>query len=142
MIEVMKAFRTRTAHKLACLDPSHKCMKVHGEYYQFLVYLRKPGNCETLDAHGMLVDFGDIKDIFNEKIFSKFDHGMIIYKEDPHLQQFIDMDQKLLVMDKPPTAEYISEYTYDLLKDSSLGEYIYKVTVVESEDCAASYWEE
>lgn len=143
MIEVKKFFRTRTAHKLACLDPNHKCMSTHGEYYQFQIVLRKPGRIEDCPEHAMVVDFGDIKEVAKDLIFDKFDHAMLIYKNDPHLTNFQEIGGKLLVMDHPPTVEYISEYAYNHLKeDKKIGEYLYKVTVVESEDCEASYWED
>jgi 6-pyruvoyltetrahydropterin/6-carboxytetrahydropterin synthase len=138
MIEVMKEFKLRCAHKLSDLKQGHKCMKLHGEYYGVRLYIRKrPGNIEDLPAHGMLIDFGDIKTIFNEKIFNRFDHATLIKKDDPLVEILREENQKLVILDHAPTAEYLSEYIYrELIADLP---YLYRVEVIESEGCFGAY---
>jgi 6-pyruvoyltetrahydropterin/6-carboxytetrahydropterin synthase len=138
MIEVMKEFKLRCAHKLSDLKQGHKCMKIHGEYYGVRLYIRKKYcNIEDLPAHGMLIDFGDIKEIFNEKIFSRFDHAMLIKKDDPLVDILRTENQKLVILDHAPTAEYLSEYIYkELISDLP---YLYRVEVTESEGCYGAY---
>ena len=138
MIEVMKEFKLRCAHKLCNLPQGHKCMKMHGEYYTIRLYLRVKGKpTQTLPQHGMLLDFGDIKDIFNEVIFSRYDHATLI-KSDDHLLPFLQQEnQKLVILDYPPTAECMSELIYNDLKSRIPS--LHKVEVVESEGCHAAY---
>ncbi len=70
-IEVVKEFTFDSAH---CL-PAHpgKCKNVHGHTYKLQVGFKGPINPET----GMVIDFGNVKEIVKDLIIDKLDHAML-----------------------------------------------------------------
>lgn len=71
MYELRKEFRFEAAHVL----PKHtgKCARMHGHSWRATVVLRGHG----LNAGGMLVDFGDIKDVVQPIVDSRLDHYLL-----------------------------------------------------------------
>lgn len=56
-----------------------KCQFYHGHRYKAEVTL----SAERLNDLGMIIDFGDVKEIIGRWIDSYWDHGMVLYREDP-----------------------------------------------------------
>lgn len=67
-ITITKRFTFEAAHNL----PQHKgkCHHIHGHSYILEVTIQGEKNFAT----GMIMDFGDLKDIVNEKIVEIYDH--------------------------------------------------------------------
>ena len=59
------------------------CSKVHGYALSFRLLFE----ADHLDRNGWVVDFGALKPI-KKMLEDRFDHKLIISKEDPHLQYF------------------------------------------------------
>ena len=139
MIEIMKEFKMRCAHKLANLPKDHKCTNIHGELYTTKFYFRTED--DSLPPDGMLIDFGEIKKAFNESIFETFDHSLLVWEHDPQIEEIKKLGGKINFLKFSPTAENLAQHFYLCFATRSdmLGKYIYKVTVVESEGCEASY---
>ena len=84
------------------------CKNLHGHTYKMEVKIEgdliKYGS-----SNGMVIDFGDLKEILMQEIDEVYDHSFTIWKED----YFIDMfkswkdfeGQKINVVDFVPTAE-------------------------------------
>lgn len=70
-VSITKSFSFDASHYL----PFHekRCKFLHGHTYHMEITLNGP----ILPNSGMVIDFGDLKQIVNEEILDKFDHGFI-----------------------------------------------------------------
>lgn len=69
-VSVTKIFTFDSAHRLD--DYVGKCANLHGHTYKLEVTIKG-----RTDLRGIVVDFGDIKQIVNEQIISKYDHRFL-----------------------------------------------------------------
>ncbi|MDB5084048.1 MAG: queD [Bacilli bacterium] len=69
-VSVTKIFTFDSAHRLD--DYVGKCANLHGHTYRLEVEMKG-----VPDYRGIVVDFGDIKQIVNEEIISKYDHQFL-----------------------------------------------------------------
>lgn len=107
MYYVSKRIEVAVAHSLR-LDYASKCSRLHGHNAVITVYCC----AETLDAHGMVIDFSHIKQMVCEKL----DHRC--------LNEVFDFN---------PTAENLARWVCDHVPGC------YKVLVQESEGNTAAY---
>jgi 6-pyruvoyltetrahydropterin/6-carboxytetrahydropterin synthase len=109
-ITVVKEFSFAASHFL----PNHpgKCQNLHGHTYKLQVGVRGKVDPET----GMVVDFGDLKEMVEGKIIEKLDHrhlNAVGCRKD-------DCDEDLQSFPRElPTAEMMVEWIIDVL-----GEYL------------------
>lgn len=99
-----------------------KCEELHGHNYKVEVVL---GGLE-LDEDGLLIDFKDIK-ISLKKILETLDHKYL--------------NEVTIFVDTNPTSENLAKYIYNEMK-KLWHEGIDSVTVWETENSAASYFEQ
>jgi 6-pyruvoyltetrahydropterin/6-carboxytetrahydropterin synthase len=68
-------------------------------------------------AEGMVLDFSDIKTILKTEIHDICDHAFMVYEGDAILIDFFHANPNLKVVIVPfiPTAEYIAQWTFDIL---------------------------
>ena len=118
-------------HRL--LDYDGKCRHLHGHNGRALITLEGP----TLDARGMLVDFGDIKREVQRWIDENLDHTMLLCHDDPILPLLRERGERVFVMDRNPTAENIARLIYDHAAAEGLP--VAEVTLWETEKCHAAY---
>src|SRR5574340_1098275 len=111
-----------------CL-PEHpgKCARLHGHSYRALVVVQG----EELNGQGMLLDFGDLKEICQE-VIGPLDHQYL-----NELPPFAG---------SAPTAEAIARLIYQgvraaLAARPGVVARMARVTVYESEHSFATYWE-
>lgn len=69
-VSVTKIFTFDSAHRLD--DYIGKCANLHGHTYKLEVTIKG-----RTDHRGIVVDFGDIKSIVNEKIIGPYDHRFL-----------------------------------------------------------------
>lgn len=69
-VSVTKIFTFDSAHRLD--DYVGKCANLHGHTYKLEVTIKG-----LTDSRGIVVDFGDIKQIVNEQIIAKYDHQFL-----------------------------------------------------------------
>lgn len=67
LIEVTKIFTFDSAHNLT--EYKGKCERLHGHTYKLEVTVKG-----TPDKEGMVIDFGDLKQLVTEKVIKKLDH--------------------------------------------------------------------
>jgi 6-pyruvoyltetrahydropterin/6-carboxytetrahydropterin synthase len=133
-MKVSKEFHWEMAHRL----PFHpgRCKNLHGHSYKALIQFEG-----ELNPNGMLIDFYDIYDIVNP-IIDEMDHSIICDKNDKELIEIAHkINERIVVIDKPSTAENISIYIAERILNSNLPENLYSLTVLvyETSDAFAQY---
>jgi 6-pyruvoyltetrahydropterin/6-carboxytetrahydropterin synthase len=92
----------------------------------------------------MIMDFGFIKQLMMQEIHDPCDHGLILWKDDPHREQICDLQGrygdgttpwlKLYTMDAVPTAENLARHWHQRLSQAVfeflLGDPLYQGGVV------------
>jgi len=114
---ITKIFTFDSAHSL----PGHKgkCANIHGHTYRLEVTVSRQDECLVAEgsSEGMVMDFGDLKDIVNTEIIEQADH-------------------KLLndVYDFRTTSENLARHYYNVLEQklSPLGVAVYRIRLWES----------
>ncbi|MBL7197906.1 MAG: 6-carboxytetrahydropterin synthase QueD [Candidatus Omnitrophica bacterium] len=121
MYEVSIKSEFSSAHRLR--GYKGKCEELHGHNWKVETIIRK----EKLDKIGMAIDFRELKLKLNE-ILTQLDHRYL-----NNLSYFKKIN---------PTSENIAKYIFDRFnrkfKDNKLK--VFKVTVWESDACAASFF--
>lgn len=104
-IRIEKTFDFEMAHALD--DHDGKCKNIHGHSYVLKVCLvGTPIHKEGHPKNGMVMDFGDLKQIVASRIVDKFDHALVLWKGSPFVTKEIqDNQQKLITVDFQPTCE-------------------------------------
>ena len=111
-------------------DYDGKCQHVHGHNGTAEIELAS----ETLDARGMVVDFGDIKDDVKGWIDETIDHTMLVREDDPLVDHLEQLDEPYHAMAENPTAEAIAEMIYDYAEAAG-----HPVTAVRLWETGTSY---
>jgi len=113
-MKITKEFTFDSAHKLEW-HPG-KCKNLHGHTYRLQVTLE-----EELNENGIVMDFGDLKDIVKDEVLNKLDHSF--------LNDTIEN----------PTAENIVMWIWNQLKPKL--PLLNKITLYETPTSWASYEE-
>lgn len=110
MFTIRKLFKFEAAHRLET-SYSKCCQHIHGHSYRVEVFFRS----SSLNADGMVVDFGEIKKVLGAKIES-WDHSLMLRTPGPqeddtthHAQALTD---KCVFVPFNPTAEKMAEYLF------------------------------
>jgi len=95
-----------------------KCRNPHGHRYKVRVTCKG----DIIDDpsrpdHGMLIDFGNLKNIMNENIHDVLDHGFCVWEEDKVLRAILDEPSETnkwnyIVFPYIPTAENIARWSW------------------------------
>lgn len=133
-MKVSKEFHWEMAHRL----PFHsgRCKNLHGHSYKALIQFEG-----DLDQNGMLIDFYDIYKIVNP-IIDEMDHSIICDKNDKELVEIAQkINERIIIIDKPTTAENISIYIAERILNSGLPENLKSLSVLvyETPDAFAEY---
>ena len=131
MYRVTREIQFCYGHRL--LDYDGKCRHLHGHNGLAVVTLEAP----NLDAKGMLVDFGEIKEKLQRWIDETLDHTMILCRRDPLLSLLQERGERVYVMEDNPTAENIARLIYERGVASGLP--VVEVRLWETANCHASY---
>lgn len=110
---IRKTFKFECAHRLVS-SWSKKCQQIHGHSYKLELFLQS----DKLNEDGMVIDFGQIKQLFQEEL-EIFDHQLVLSEEDPMLHFMpieIEIDGVVLVPFNP-TAENMAKYFFDKLTE-------------------------
>lgn len=107
MIRITKIFTFETAHVLYNYDG--KCKNMHGHSYKLFVTVKGvPANDLENAKNGMVVDFGDIKQIVQGEIIDEWDHAVLVNALSPHKLLGEDLEakgHKVIYCDFQPTCE-------------------------------------
>lgn len=131
--------------------PNHasKCKNPHGHRYTIEVAVQ--GDLITIPRasdEGMVIDFGDLKDIMMKEIHDVFDHSFTISRTDDLVDTWLHwkdgLGMKINAVDFIPTAEKLAEHWYGLIKEplKTRGIKLITVEVHETPTSVAIYGEE
>ncbi len=133
MYKVSKEIHFCYGHRL--LNYDGKCAHPHGHNGKIVIELE----AAKLDGRGMVVDFGDVKDIVQKWVDEQLDHKMILKKEDSLVGVLKGMKEPYFLMDENPTAENLAKLIYQFAKSKKLP--VKSVTFWETVSSSATYSE-
>ena len=146
---ITRRFEFDSGHRV----PNHKskCRNLHGHRYRMLVTVAGQLVAERgASDQGMVVDFGDLKMLINERLVEPWDHAFLVYREDfaviDALSRIIDVEghHKTVMVPEIPTVENLVRYAAQILNDPirawSAGRiYLAKITLYETPNCSATW---
>jgi len=107
MIRLTKEFSFETGHALFGYDG--KCRNIHGHSYKLAVtVVGRPIEEAGHKKLGMVIDFGDLKQIVRSEVVDPFDHATVFNKNTPHIELAQDLEargHKVILADYQPTCE-------------------------------------
>ena len=115
-IRITKEFVFDMAHALSNYDG--KCKNIHGHTYKlFVTLIGIP--CEDCSSpkNGMVLDFGDLKNIVKVPIVDVFDHALVVpaNKGFEELRKFQETD-KYIEVPFQPTCENLTIYIANIIR--------------------------
>ena len=131
MFLVTREIRFCYGHRL--LEYAGKCRHLHGHNGRAVISLA----AQQLDPLGMVMDFSHIKRVVSEWIDDKFDHKMLLHKDDPLLPVLLQHNQPVFPLDVNPTAENIARLIYDFTFQQGFP--VVQVQLWETDDSYATY---
>jgi 6-pyruvoyltetrahydropterin/6-carboxytetrahydropterin synthase len=120
-------------HRL--LNYEGKCRHLHGHNGLLEVDVE----AADLDARGMVVDFGEVRDQVKGWIDENMDHRMLLCREDAVVPLLIDLGEPLYLMDENPTAENIARHIFREVRRQGLQ--VSEVRLWETPSSYATYRE-
>ena len=118
-IRLTKQFDFEMAHALWNYDGP--CKNIHGHSYKlYVTVIGTPIDDVNNVKNGMLIDFGELKQIVNKVIVSRFDHSLVISEKSKHelLGKIEQMFEKYEILKFQPTCENLIIYFAELLHES------------------------
>jgi len=116
-ISITRRLEFDAGHRL----PNHRsqCRNIHGHRYALEITLTSEVIHEEGAADdGMVMDFGDIKRIANEKLVDLWDHAFLVYRGDKVMVDFLAAisGHKTVLLDVVPTAENLVQVAFRILE--------------------------
>ena len=142
-LRLTKIFNFEAAHALYNYDGL--CKNIHGHSYKLhITIIGEPNNDCNSPKHGMVLDFSILKDIVNKNILNKFDHSLILNKNEQI--NFIN-DNKLFehiqTVEFQPTAENLILNFVEILKNSlPTNIQLFSVKLYETESSFAEWYQD
>ena len=107
LIRLTKEFNFEMAHYLSGYDGA--CKNIHGHSYRlFVTVIGEPISEEKHPKLGMVMDFGQLKELVHRRIISKLDHALLIHDtpESKELQRLLTKNfEKVEIVAYQPTCE-------------------------------------
>jgi len=122
-----------------------KCKNIHGHRYKIEVGVDdKIISTKGASDEGMVIDFGDLKEAMMKTIDENFDHGFILWEDDPRAPFFEELKkkgEKVILVSFIPTAELLAEYwgRMMLIKLKKKGIKFHHITVWETPTSTAMW---
>ena len=99
-----------SAHRFYAATSSPKCRNIHGHSWQITLTLSAP----RLDEQGMVIEFGQIKQVWRHWLDTDVDHGIMLHSGDPMIAaiQSVDPEARIFSLPQDPTTENIAEFLF------------------------------
>ena len=131
-ISVTRRLEFDAGHRL----PNHKsqCRNLHGHRYAIEITLTANLiHDEGATDDGMVMDFGDIKSIANEKLVKVWDHAFLVWRGDTVMVDFLAAisGHKTVILDEVPTAENLVKAAFDILEHAYRDRFGHELTLTQ-----------
>ena len=116
-IRVTKRFHFEMAHTLYEYDGL--CRNIHGHSYNLEVTLiGEPRNEPKHPKDGMVLDFGEIKEIVKTQVINRFDHALMVNQLVPakQLELLKQTNERIIIVGFQPTSENMVTYISEILQ--------------------------
>jgi len=116
-IVVKQVLEFDMAHRLS--NHLGKCKNLHGHRYKVeLEFIGTRVNNENSPEEGMVIDFGNIKQLAKTWVDDTLDHVTMLHVSDTILIDALSsLGLQVRVTDYPPTAEAMAEYIFNALDE-------------------------
>lgn len=133
---ISRKFRIDSGHRV--YGHEGKCAHPHGHSYEFEFFFTAP----NLDNLGRIIDFGKIKEIIQRFLETKWDHGMILFQDDPFTTAYekggILEGHRVFIMSANPTAENLAKFLLEHFSSAFDGQVaLTAVRCQETPNCCA-----
>lgn len=143
-IRITKKFSFDMAHALYGYDGP--CKNIHGHTYHLsLTLIGKPIEDIKKAKLGMVIDFGDLKDIVHKHIIQVFDHALVLNQEAPYSKSEVISNEfeKVILVPYQPTCENLLLDFVDRLSDKfSISTPIFSIRLEETPTSFAEWFME
>jgi 6-pyruvoyltetrahydropterin/6-carboxytetrahydropterin synthase len=135
-VKIARSFEFDAAHRV--LGHRGPCAYLHGHRYRLQVVVE----ADHLDALGMLVDFGEIKRLVEERLVGQWDHAALFRYDDPLVpavrQAQRDAPERVITLPENPTAEVMARTAFqEIAKALPEGLRLVEVTLWETPNSSA-----
>jgi 6-pyruvoyltetrahydropterin/6-carboxytetrahydropterin synthase len=141
-IRVSKEFHFEMAHALWNYDGV--CKHIHGHSYKLFVTITGEPITDPGDSKlGMVMDFGDLKEIVKEPVVDMLDHSLVLNRTagDTIPDDSNQMYDKVHLFDFQPTCENLVLYIVDKIKSFlPSGVELYSVRLYETASSFAEWY--
>lgn len=106
VIRITKEFHFEMAHALWNYDGP--CRNVHGHsYILFVTFSGVPASDPDDPRNGMVIDFGDLKEIVEDGVVKRFDHALMVagFAPDEKIASYRSHFENVIVTPYQPTCE-------------------------------------
>ena len=145
MFTIRKQFKFEMAHQLKDSYSAACHENLHGHSYVLEVYL----SSQKVDKNGMVVDFGEVKDVIGDYVNS-WDHSltMPVFFDKAYLDMLKQYTKKMRITSYNPTAEYMAKEMFreinSMLKDyqeKKYGEMLWECTKIRLHETTTGWAE-
>jgi len=141
-IRLTKEFNFEMAHALWNYDGL--CKNIHGHSYKLLVtVIGEPITEQKNPKLGMVMDFGDLKQIVKKEITDKYDHSIVISKHAQELQikNINQMFDRMELSEYQPTCEnLILEFAQKIIKQLPKNVQLHSLKLYETSTSYAEWF--
>lgn len=115
-IRITKEFHFEMSH---CLNNYQgPCANIHGHSYKLFITLRgEPIKDASSSYYGMVMDFSELKQIVQKQVLDLLDHGFVIQKQSPFINQIKGLNTQKLIVDFQPTCENLVVFIKDKIEN-------------------------
>ena len=131
MFSITKEIAFCFGHRL--MNYKGKCNHIHGHNGKVVVTL----SSETLDAMGMVEDFGRVKRTIGHWIDESLDHRLLLHEDDPLAPGLMNAGEPIVLMPDNPTTENIAKMIYEYAAKEGFP--VTEVTLWETPTSYATY---
>ncbi|NTW32579.1 MAG: 6-carboxytetrahydropterin synthase [Bacteroidetes bacterium] len=143
-IRINKEFGFEMAHAL--LGYNGKCSNIHGHSYKLTVTLIGSTIDNLKDPkNGMVMDFGELKNIVNNEIINVFDHALVLNDATPDKENISSMPvfEKVIFLPYQPTCEnMLIDFASRISKCLSSGIKLHSLKLRETDNSFAEWFAE
>jgi 6-pyruvoyltetrahydropterin/6-carboxytetrahydropterin synthase len=141
-IRITKRFHFEMAHTLFEYDGL--CRNIHGHsYYLEVTVTGEPRNEPGHTKDGMVIDFGELKNLVKTNVLNVFDHALMVNQLVPEEQKELlrKLTSRVIVVAFQPTSENLVVYIASILNPLlPSGVTLYSIRLFETETSFAEWF--